>query len=142
MRGPHPQGHVTLRYCGYLSYQKRYISTFTRPVETKLSRVITQDKGTPSTKSRDTSFMWSRDKSKSFCLHIHKVHSPQNLVGCWLRMRRPHPKSHMILQLCYHVKNKKRHISSTQDRRDVEGKLALLKNKQKISTRTNNVEMK
>ena len=46
-------------------------------------------------------------------LHIHKVHSPQNLVGCWIRMRESYSKSHVTFQLCGPVKNQKRHISST-----------------------------
>ena len=102
MRGSHPQGHVTLRHCGYVTNQKRYISTFTRPIEPKLSRMVTYDKGTLPAKSRDT-----------ICLHIHKVQWPQNLVGCWLKMREAHPKSNVTLELCFHVQNKKRHISST-----------------------------
>ena len=52
---------------------------------------------------------------KTFYLYIHKAHGPQNLVGCWIRMRGPHPKSHVILQLCGHVKNQNRHISSTTE---------------------------
>ena len=54
-------------------------------MEPKLSSLVTWDKGTPPTKSSDTSITWSRDKSKTLYLHIHKVHGPQNLVECWLR---------------------------------------------------------
>ena len=64
MRGPHPQSHVTLRYHGHVTSKTRYISTFTRPVDAKLSRVVTLYDGISSTKSHDTSVTWSRNKSK------------------------------------------------------------------------------
>ena len=70
----------------------------------------------PPTKSRDTSITRLGDKSKTFDLHIHKGHGPQNLVGCWLRMRGPHLKSHVTLQLCGQMENQKRHIFSTTGR--------------------------
>ena len=38
------------------------ISTSIRSMDPKLSRVVTYDERTPSTKSRDTSRPWSRDK--------------------------------------------------------------------------------
>ena len=41
MRRPHPESHVTLRYCGQAVNEKRYIFTFTRPMNPKLSRVVT-----------------------------------------------------------------------------------------------------
>ena len=66
-RGPHLQSHVT----------KCYISNFTRPMDSKLSRVVTQDEENPPIKSRDTSIVWSRDKSKIFCLPFHKAQGPQ-----------------------------------------------------------------
>ena len=69
-------------------------------MEPKFNSLVTWDKGTPPTKSSDTSITWSRDKSKTLHLHIHKVHEPQNLVECWLRMRGPHSQSHVILQFC------------------------------------------
>ena len=65
------------------------------------------------TKPRSTSIAWLGDKSKTFYFHIHKAYGPQNLVWCWLRMRVPHPKSHVTLQLCGQMENKKRHIFST-----------------------------
>ena len=37
MRGPHPASHVTLQYRCHVTYKKRYISTFTRPMDSKLS---------------------------------------------------------------------------------------------------------
>ena len=82
MRGPHPQNPVTIRYRGQVINKKRYISTFTEPVDPKLSSEVTYDEGTPPKKSRDTSITSSRDKSKTFYLHIHKAHGPKNLVGC------------------------------------------------------------
>ena len=77
MRGPHPQSHETLRYRGHVTNTKRYISTFTRPVHLKLRRVVTQDEGTPPTKSRDTSTAWSCDNSKTLYLHFHKAFGSQ-----------------------------------------------------------------
>ena len=40
MRGPHPQSHVTLCYRGHVTNKKRYNSTFTKPMDPKLSRVV------------------------------------------------------------------------------------------------------
>ena len=77
MRGPHQQSHVTHRYSGHVTNKKRYISTFTRPMDLKLSRLVTQDEGIPPTKSRDTPITWSRDKSKTLYLHFHKAYGPQ-----------------------------------------------------------------
>ena len=111
MRGPHPQNHVTLQYRGHVTNNKRCISTFTRPMDPKLSQFETREP--LPTKSRDTSITWLGGKSKTFYLHIHKLHGPQNLVGCWLRMRGPHLKSHVTLQLCGQMENQKRHIFST-----------------------------
>ena len=39
MRGPHQKRHVTLRYRGHVTNKKRYIATFTRSIDSKLSRV-------------------------------------------------------------------------------------------------------
>ena len=41
MRGLHPQSHVTLWCCGHVTNKKGYISTLTRPIDPKLSRVVT-----------------------------------------------------------------------------------------------------
>ena len=41
MRGAHLQSHVTLRYRGHVTNKKRYISTFTRAMDPKLSMVVT-----------------------------------------------------------------------------------------------------
>ena len=132
MRGPQPQGHVALHYCAYVTSQKRYISTFARSMDPKPSRVASFDKGTPPAKSHDTSFTWSLDKSKKFCLHVNKSPwSSENLVGCWLRMREHHPKSQVTLQLCCHVENKKTLFPQPQGCRDSKGKSVLPKNKNK-----------
>ena len=45
MRGPHPQSHMTLQYRSRVTDKKRCISTFTRPMDPKPSRVVTQDEG-------------------------------------------------------------------------------------------------
>ena len=113
MRGLHPQSHVTLRYRGYVANKKRYFSTFTRLWILNLASSWLKTREAPPTKSRDTSITWLGDKSKTFYLHIHKPHGPQNLVGCWLRMRGPHLKSHVTLQLCDQMENLKLHIFST-----------------------------
>ena len=41
MRGPHPQSHVVLWYCGHVTNKKQYISTLTRPMDHKFSIVVT-----------------------------------------------------------------------------------------------------
>ena len=46
-----------------------------RPMDPKLSRVVTQDEGPTPTKSHDTSITWSGD-------HVYKTYGPQNLAGC------------------------------------------------------------
>ena len=112
MRGPCPQSHVTLQYRGHVTNRKRYISSFTRPMDRKLNRAVTYNEGTSLTKSRDISMTWSRDKSKTLYLHIHKIHSPQDLVGCWLGMKWPDPKSPVRIQSCGHITIQKRLISS------------------------------
>ena len=110
--GPHAQSHVAHRYRSRVANQKRYIVSFTRSMDPQFSQLVTYDAGTPPTISRDTSITWSRDKSKTFYLFIHNACGLQNLVRCWLRMRRPHPKRHMILQLCAQVTNQACHIWS------------------------------
>ena len=65
MRGPHLQSHVTHRLSSHLTNEKRYVFTFTRPMDPKLSRVVTYDEETLPTKSRDISTAWSCDKSKT-----------------------------------------------------------------------------
>ena len=77
MRKPHPQSHVTLRHRGHLTNKKRYISTFIQCMDPKLSKVVTEHERNLPIKSRDTSVVWSRDKSKIFCLHFHKAQGPQ-----------------------------------------------------------------
>ena len=57
-------------------------------------------------------------------------------------MRGTHPKSHATLQLCGHVKIKKRHIFQAQGRQDLKGEFVLEKINTKIQTKTKNVEMK
>ena len=108
MRGPHPPSHVTLRYRGHVTNKKRYISTFTRSMDPKLAKVVSQDEGTPSTTSRDTSTMGSRDESKTLYTYFHKTYGPQTQrVGDFP----VDTQSHMTLQYCSHVTNKKCYIS-------------------------------
>ena len=40
MKEPHPQSHVTHRPHGHAANQRSYISTFTRPKDPKLSRIL------------------------------------------------------------------------------------------------------
>ena len=41
IRGPHPQSQATLGYRGHVTNKRSYISTFTRPMNPKRSRVVT-----------------------------------------------------------------------------------------------------
>ena len=43
-------------------------------MESKLSRVVIQDRKSPSTKSRDTSILWSREEENMCYLNFHKVY--------------------------------------------------------------------
>ena len=54
---------MALRYRGHVT-NKKHISTFTRPMYPKLSRVVTQDEETPLPKSLDSLISWSRNKLK------------------------------------------------------------------------------
>ena len=54
MRRPHPQSHVTFRYCGHVT-----------------------NEGTSPTKFRETSTTRSRDKSKTLYLDFHKAYRTQ-----------------------------------------------------------------
>ena len=90
------------------------ISTSTKHISTKPSRVVIQDEGNPPTKSLTT---WSRDKSKMLYLHFHKAYGPQmtcdrsNFVQPFIRhkvhklsrmvtrMRRPHPTLHHVTSI-------------------------------------------
>ena len=46
-------------------------------MDTKLSRVLNQDEGTPPATSCDISISWSRDKSKTLYFHFHKSMDPK-----------------------------------------------------------------
>ena len=81
MREPQLQSQVKPRTRGHVKNQRRYISTFTKPMSPKLSRVVTLDETTPLTKSRNTSIKWSRDKSKIFYFHFHKAQGPETQQG-------------------------------------------------------------
>ena len=62
MRGSHPGSHVT--------NEKRYVSIFTRPMDTKLSRVVTQDKGTFRSRGHVAN-------KKALYLHFHNAEETQ-----------------------------------------------------------------
>ena len=112
MMGSHLQSHVTDQPRGHVTNQKRYISTFTRPTDPKLCRVVAQDEEISSTKSHDTSTTWSRDKSKNFISLLSQGLWTPNLAGWWLKMRVAHPQSHMRLRYRGQVTNQKRFIST------------------------------
>ena len=112
-RGPHPQSHVRLRYRGHMTNKNVIFPLSQGPWILHLASSWLKTREPTPTESRNTSITWLGDKSKTFYFHIHKAHGPQNLVGCWLRMRVPHLKSHVTLQLCGQMENQKRHIFST-----------------------------
>ena len=129
MRGPHPQSHVTLRYCGHVTNKnvisplsqvqwtpkltgwwlrmggpllqshvinkKRYIPTFTRPIDPKLTpklgRVLNQDEGAPPKNSRDTSIVWSPEKPKMSYVLNHKAVEMQKKSLCLPRINTKMP---------------------------------------------------
>ena len=113
MMGSHLQSHATHRSRGHVTNQKRYISTLTRPTDPKLCRVVAQDEEISSSKSHDTSTTWSRNKSKNFISLLLQGLWIPNLAGWCLKMRGPHPQSHVTLQLCGQMENQKRHIFAT-----------------------------
>ena len=78
MRIPHPQSHMRFPYHSHVT-NKKNISTFTRPMDPKVNRVVTQDERNPPAKSRDFLVVSSRDKPKIFCLHFHKAQGPETL---------------------------------------------------------------
>ena len=53
------------------------ISTFTRSIGTKPSRVMTWNEGTPPTKSGDASISWSHDKSKIYISTFTRLMDPK-----------------------------------------------------------------
>ena len=77
----HLQSYVTHQPRGHVTNQKRYISNFTRFTDPKLCRVVAQDEEISSTKSHDTSTLWSRDKSKNFISLISRGLGTLNLGG-------------------------------------------------------------
>ena len=83
MREHHPQftRHIDTWTLGHMANQRLCISTFSRPMDPKLSTVVTQDKGTSPAGLRNRSIKWSRDKSKLFHLYFHKVQGPQTQQG-------------------------------------------------------------
>ena len=105
--GSHLQSHVTHRPRGHVTNQKRYISTFTRPTDPKLCRVVAQDEEISSTKSHDTSTTWSHDKSKNFISLLLQGLWISNLVGWWLKMRGPTHKFawHFDIVVTWQIKN-------------------------------------
>ena len=69
------------RYRGHLTNKKRYISTFTRLMTTKRSKVVTQDEGITLTKSRNTSITWFCDKQTKITSSLSQRLLTPNLEG-------------------------------------------------------------
>ena len=113
MRGPHPQSRVTLRYRGHVTNKKRYISTFARRMDPKFSK----QGGNLGWRDVTYKVMWRINHVVTW--QIENVISLlsqglwiRNLAGWCRRMRGRHPQSHVTLQYCGHVANKKRYIST------------------------------
>ena len=53
------------------------ISTSIKPMDPKISRVVTQNEGAPLTKSRDILITWSCDNSMTLYLHFRKAYGSQ-----------------------------------------------------------------
>ena len=88
MREPHPQSHVTLRYRGHVTNKNHYISTFTRPVDSKLSSVVAQDEEI-SSKSHMTHHSCGHvTNQKTLSLLSQGLWTP-NLADWWLKMTGP-----------------------------------------------------
>ena len=101
MRGPHLQNHVIHWSRCHVANQRRYISTFTRPKDPRLRMRGPHPQVTWHIKHLVT---WQ----------IKDVISPlsqdlwiPNLAGWWLRMKRPHPESHLTDQSSGQVTNQK-----------------------------------
>ena len=47
-------------------------------MDLKISMLVTYDEGTPLIKSRGTSAMWSRNRSKTLYVHFHKAYGLQD----------------------------------------------------------------
>ena len=60
---------------------KAIISCSVMPINPKLIMVVTQNERTPPAKFCDISIKWSREKSKIFYFHFHKVQGPQTQQG-------------------------------------------------------------
>ena len=63
MGGPHLQSHVTHQSRGHVASQNVLSPHLQDPWSPELGRVLNQDDRAPPKKSRDTSIVWSREKS-------------------------------------------------------------------------------
>ena len=105
MRGPHSQSHPTLQYRGHVRDKKCYISTFTRQ-DADLGWVNLTCKVTWHI---NHVVIW---QMKNVLSPLSQGLWTPNLAGCWLRMRGPHPQSHVMHQSRGHVTNQKRFMST------------------------------
>ena len=101
IRGPHPQTHMTLQYRGHVTNKKSYTSTFTRPMNRKLSRLVIylQIHATHRPRGHMTNQTRYISTLTSIC-------TPDLARWCF-RMREIHRQSYVTLQLCRHVTTQK-----------------------------------
>ena len=102
MRGLHLQNHVTHRSRGHVANQKRFISTFTRPMDPKGLGWV--DPTHNVTWHFDFVVTW---QIKNVIFPLSYMLRTPNLAGWWLRIRETHLQSHVTLLLCVHVTNQK-----------------------------------
>ena len=97
MRGSHPQSHVTHWSRCHTTDQRHYSCTFTRPMDPKISRVVTQDKGNPPTShvthQKDGHVINQRRYISSFTRHmvakpnkvVNSIHKYRDTSTTWSR---------------------------------------------------------
>ena len=109
MWGPHAKSHETLRYFGQVTNKKRYISTFTRPMDPKLSKVLTQMRG-PHLQNHVTHRPCGHARNQNRYIFTFTRLSKQNNVFlclykiCSISPNQTHVHNHVIktsLTLCY-----------------------------------------
>ena len=111
MWGPHPKSHETLRYFGHVTNKKRYISTFTRPMDPKLSKVLTQMRG-PHLQSHVTHRPCGHARNQNRYIFTFTRPMDPKLSRLVTQDKGTHPQTHMTLQYRGHVTNKKSYIST------------------------------
>ena len=103
MKGPHPQSHVTHRPRGHVTNQKRYISTFTRPMVSKIWPGVDSGYGGPTkyiTWHFNAAVTW---QFKNVLFPQPQGLWPPNLTGWLLRLSHHHAQSQTTLLFRGHV---------------------------------------